>query len=201
MAVIAIPFDYDPDRDGESVIPIYLNDTDENGETICFGWIEAVVPIQEKLRALSRRVLGDVWRVSEVTDLAIHQLWRQYREDLGCHPSFRVYRTAKRAAHILEDPGGREHLSLNLSLDALEGYRRDALIADTADTERGYQTNLDIEWFEKKVREMGRKSELDAYRMLRAGYDWHEISQRIGERPNTLHRQFRRLVRRIADIM
>ena len=90
MAVIAIPFDYDPDRDGESVIPIYLNDTDENGETICFGWIEAVVPIQEKLRALSRRVLGDVWRVSEVTDLAIHQLWRQYRENVGCHPSFRV---------------------------------------------------------------------------------------------------------------
>ena len=186
MAVIAIPFDYDPERDGESVIPIYLDDTDENGETICFGWIEAVVPIQEKLRALSRRVLGDVWRVSEVTDLAIHQ---------------RVYRTATRMAHILEEPGGREHLALNLSLDALEGYRRDALITDTADTERGYQTNLDIEWFEKKVREMGRKSELDLYRMLRAGYDWHEISQRIGERPNTLHRRFRRLVRRIADIM
>ena len=201
MAVIAIPFDYDPDRDGESVIPIYLNDTDENGETICFGWIEAVIPIQEKLRALSRRVLGDVWRVSEVTDLAIHQLWRQYRNNIDSHASFRVYRTATRMAHILEDPGGREHLALNLSLDSLEGYRRDALIADTADTERGYQTNLDIEWFEKKVREMGRKSELDVYRMLRAGYDWHEISQRIGERPNTLHRRFRRLVRRIADIM
>ena len=69
------------------------------------------------------------------------------------------------------------------------------------DTEGGYQTNLDIEWFEKKVREMGRKGELDAYRMLRAGYDWHEIGQRTGEHPNTLHRRFRRLVRRIADIM
>ena len=42
------------------MIPIYLNDKDENGETICFGWIEAVVPIQEKLRALLRRVPGDV---------------------------------------------------------------------------------------------------------------------------------------------
>lgn len=178
-----------------------MNDTDENGETICFGWIEAVVPIQEKLRTLSRRVLGDVWRVSEVTDIAIHQFWRQYREGPGCHPSFRVYRTAKRAAHILEDPGGREHLARNLLLDALEGYRRDALIADTVDTERGYQANLDIGWLEKKVREMGRKSELDAYRMLRAGYDWHEISQRIGESPNTLHLRFQRLVRGIADIM
>lgn len=201
MAVIAIPFDYDSERDSESVIPIYLNDTDENGETISFGWIEAVVPIQEKLRDLSRRVLGDVWRVSEVTDLAIHQLWYQYRENLGPDPSFRVYRTAKRAAHSLEDPGGREHRALNLSLDALEEYRKDSLIGDAVDTERAYEMNLDIEWFEKKIRHMGRKSELDVYRLLRAGYCWHEIGQRMGERPNTLHRRFQRLVKRIADIM
>ena len=136
--------------------------------------------------------------MSEVTDLAIHQLWRQYREDLGCHPSFRVQ---DREKAVFLRSGGRAHLALNLSLDALEGYRRDALIGDTVDTERGYHTNLDIERFEKKVRQMGRKSELDTYRMLKAGYDWHEISQRIGEPPNTLHRRFRRLVRRIADIM
>ena len=28
---------------------------------------------------------------------------------------------------------------------------------------------------------MGRKGEFDVYRMLKAGYDWHEIGQRIGE--------------------
>jgi len=54
MAVITIPFDYDLQRDGGSVIPIYLNDTDDNGETIFFGWIEAVIPVQDKLRAVSR---------------------------------------------------------------------------------------------------------------------------------------------------
>src|SRR5271168_4139064 len=131
MAVITIPFDYDLQRDGGSVVPIYLNDTDDNGETILFGWIEAVVPVQDKLRALSRRVLGDVWRVSEVTDLTIHHLWHIHREDTGRNPSFRVYRAAKRTAHRLEDPGGREHLALNLSLDEIEGYRRDAIIGDT----------------------------------------------------------------------
>jgi hypothetical protein len=191
MAVITIPFDYDPQRDGESVVPIYLNDTDDNGETIFFGWIEAVVPIQDNLRALSRRVLGDVWRVSEVTDLAIHHLWRKHGENLGCHPGFRVYRTAKRMAHSLEDPGAREHLALNISLDALEEYRKDAMIGDTADTERGYQTNLDLERFEKRLKELGKGGEFEVYRMLRAGYCWHEIGQRIGERPNTLHRRFR----------
>jgi hypothetical protein len=104
IAVMAIPFDYDPERDGESVIPIYLNDKDENGETIllrmdrsrCSHSGEAESPVEES----SRRRL----RVSEVTDLAIHQLWREYREGLGCHPSFRRYRTAKRAAHILKIP-------------------------------------------------------------------------------------------------
>jgi hypothetical protein len=201
MAVITIPFDYDPRRDGESVVPIYLNDTDDNGETIFFGWIEAVVPIQENLRSLSRRVLGDVWRVSEVTDLAIHRLWHKHRENLGCHPGFLVYRTAKRTAHGLEDPGAREHLALNRSLDSLEQYRKDALIGDTADTERAYQTNLDIQRFEKKLRQLGKRGEFEMYRMLRAGYCWREIGQRAGERPNTLYRRFQRLLGRIADIV
>ena len=201
MSVITIPFDYDPRRDGESVVPIYLNDIDDNGETIFFGWIEAVVPIQENLRNLSRRVLGDVWRVSEVTDLAIHRLWNKHRENLGCHPGFRVYRTAKRAAHGLEDPGAREHLALNRSLDSLEQYRKDALIGDTADTESMYQTNLDIQRFEKMLRQLGNKGEFEVYRMLRAGYCWREIGQSVGERPNTIYRRFQRLLGRIAGIV
>jgi hypothetical protein len=79
MPVITIPFDYDPRRYSASLVPIYLNDTDDNGEIIFHGWIDAVVPVQDKLRALSRRVLGDVWRVSEVTDLTIHHLWHRHR--------------------------------------------------------------------------------------------------------------------------
>ena len=201
MAVITIPFDYDPQRDGESLVPIYLNDTDDNGETIFFGWIEAVVPIQDKLRALSRRVLGDVWRVSEVTDLTIHHLWHRHRDNLGCNPSFRVYTTAKRTAHGLEDPGARAHLALNLSLDALEEYRRDALIGDTADTEGAYRMSLDLQRFEGKLKALGKKRELEVYRLLRAGYYWHEIGQRVGENPNTVYRRFRRLLERIADIV
>jgi hypothetical protein len=201
MAVITIPFDYDPQRDGESVVPIYLNDRDDNGETIFFGWFEAVVPIQDKLKSLSRTVLGDVWRVSEVTDLAIHNLWRKRRENLGCHPGFRIFKTAKRMAHSLEDPGAREHLARNRSLDRLEQYREDALIADTADTEKAYQTSLDMERFEKRLRYLGNRGELEMYRMLRAGYCWQEIGQRVGEHPNTLHRRFRRLLRRIAHIV
>jgi hypothetical protein len=136
MAVITIPFDYDPQRDGGSVVPIYLNDTDDNGETIFFGWIEAVIPVQDKLRAVSRRVLGDVWRVSELTELTIHHLWQKYRENVGCNPSFRVIATAKRTAHSLEDPGARVHLALNISLDTIEEYRDYALIREMPISQR-----------------------------------------------------------------
>ena len=198
MAVITIPFDYDPQRDGGSVVPIYLNDTDDNGETIFFGWIEAVIPVQDKLRAVSRRVLGDVWRVSELTDLTIHHLWQKYRENVGCHPSFRVIATAKRTAHSLEDPGARVHLALNISLDTLEEYRDYALIRDTGNTERAYGTNLDLYRFEARLKELGRKDDFVVYRMLKAGYYWYEIGQRLGRHPNTLHRRFRRLLRSIA---
>jgi hypothetical protein len=198
MAVITIPFDYDPRRDGGSVVPIYLNDTDDNGETIFFGWIEAVIPVQDKLRAVSRRVLGDVWRVSELTDLTIHHLWQKYRENVGRNPSFRVYATAKRTAHGLEDPGARVHLALNISLDALEEYRDYALIRDTRDTESAYGTTLDLRRFEAKLKELGRKDEFEVYRMLKAGYYWYEIGQRLGKHPNTIYRRFRRLLRKIA---
>jgi DNA-directed RNA polymerase specialized sigma24 family protein len=199
MAVITVPFDYDPQRDGESVVPIYVNDTDDNGETIFFGWIEAVIPIQDKLRGLATRVLGDVWRVSELTDLTIHHLWRKYRNDLGSNPSFRLYTTAKRIAHSLEDPGARGHCALNISLDALEEYRKNALVGDTADTENKYRTYLDLERFETKLKELGKRDEFEVYMMLKAGYHWYEIAQRVGKRPNSVFRRFRRLLQRIAD--
>ena len=188
MPVITIPFDFDPHGDGESTVPIYLNDTDENGEKIFFGWIEAVVPIQDKLKALSRRILGDVWGVSELTDITIQHLWRRHRENLGPHPSYRVYRTARRKAHGLEDPAAHGHLAIHVSMDRLEGFRRDALLCDTPDTEHGYRSALDLQLFEKKLN----SEDLEIYRMLKAGYCWHEVAERIGRRPNTIHRRFSR---------
>lgn len=199
MALITIPFDYDPQKDGESVVPIYLNDTDKDGETIFFGWFEVVVRLHDRLTALSRRILGDVWRVSELTDLTVHRLWRRYRDNLGPNPGFRVYVTARRIAHSLEDPGARGHLLLNVSLDALEDYRKFA-VGDPNVTERAYCTDLDLERFEAKLKELGTRNEMDVYRMLKAGYYWHEIGQRVGERPNTVYRRFRRLLRKIASV-
>jgi DNA-binding NarL/FixJ family response regulator len=112
-----------------------------------------------------------------------------------------VYRTAKRTAHRLEDPGGREHLALNLSLDDLDGYRRDAIIGDTADTEGEYGLNLDLKRVEGRLKKMAKRDELEVYMMIRAGYHWYEIGERLGENPNTVYRRFRRMLQRISDFV
>jgi DNA-binding NarL/FixJ family response regulator len=96
-------------------------------------------------------------------------------------------------AHGLEDPAARGHLAIHVSMDRLEGFRRDALLCDTPDTEDGYRTALDLQLFERKLN----SEDLEIYRMLKAGYCWHEIGERIGRRPNTIHRRFSRTVRRI----
>jgi DNA-directed RNA polymerase specialized sigma24 family protein len=201
MPIITIPFDYDPQRHGESLVPIYLTDTDESGEQICFGWIEAVVPIQDRLKALSRRVLGDVWRVSELTELTVHHLWRQYKDNLGTHPSQRVYSTARRKAYGLEDPGARAHLGLNLSLDALEEYRKEAIVGNQINTESTLSRDLSFGRLEEKLKRMGKHQELEIYRLLRAGYRWREIGPQLDTNWNTAYRRFARLLSRIGGVV
>lgn len=199
MPVITIPFDYDPQKYDE--VPIFLNDTDDDGDKIFFGWIEAVVPVQDKLRSLARRVLQDVWRVSELTDVTLRYLWRTHRENLGPHPSFRVYRSANKQAHHLEDPGARVHCQLNFSLDWLDEYQLDSLVETDYGTESQLQRNLDLDRFESKLKQQGSRTELEVYRLLRAGYYWREIGPKVGERPNTIFRRFRRQILGIADIV
>jgi hypothetical protein len=76
MPVITIPFDYD-ERVHASVVPICVSDIDAEGSVIHPDWFEyGVLPVADKLRQISRRMLKDVWRVSEITEYAVHSVWR-----------------------------------------------------------------------------------------------------------------------------
>ena len=87
MAVITIPFDYDEKLHG-SVVPICINDTDSQGNVIHPDWFElGVEPIADRLRHVAHRVLHDVWRVSEVTERAVHSVWKNRGPDLGTDPA------------------------------------------------------------------------------------------------------------------
>jgi hypothetical protein len=199
MPVITIPFDYDPQKYDASLIPIFVDDTDDNGERIYFGWIEAVVPIQDKLRALSRRVLGDVWRVSELTEVSVHHLWGKYREEIGPNPSHRVYSTARRKAYCLEDPGSRLHLGKNVALESLDEYRRDALIAEYVTSNGSIERDYDLGKLESRMRQLGTEQDLVVYQMVKSGYHWREIGDNVQQNPNTLWRRFNRLLKRVRE--
>ncbi|HYO81128.1 MAG TPA: hypothetical protein VES20_06985, partial [Bryobacteraceae bacterium] len=72
-SVVNIPFGYDPDRD--RILPICLPARDDDGKPIAWGWFEAVARIENPLRNLTRRVLGDERYVSEVTETALKIVW------------------------------------------------------------------------------------------------------------------------------
>jgi hypothetical protein len=90
-----------------SIVPICIGDIDPDGNPIQRAWVEqGVVPIADPLRKIASRVLNDVWRVSEITEHAVHSLSRKHGGDLGDEPSLRVL---KRAHWYAEDlrVGGR----------------------------------------------------------------------------------------------
>ncbi len=97
--VVVIPWDY---IRKPAIVPICIRTVDANGSSVYRGWIDAVPPIAGPLRALAKNVLGDAWKVSELTEYAVHRLSAKYGEDLGDSPSKRIYSRARwHARHIL----------------------------------------------------------------------------------------------------
>src|SRR5688572_13425192 len=91
----------------ESVVPICIRSIDDLGKPIYRGWIEAVLPIADPLRNLARRILGDVWKVSELTEGSVHGLNARYGQELGRAPSGRIFGDAKWRALDLAAGGRR----------------------------------------------------------------------------------------------
>jgi hypothetical protein len=77
MEVVIIPFEYEKLSPAEqtAIVPICIKSTDEAGNPIDRGWFEAVARVQDPLRTLAKFWLDDVWRVSEITEAAVHTLW------------------------------------------------------------------------------------------------------------------------------
>ena len=90
-----------------SVVPICIGDIDPEGNPIHRAWVEqCVVPIADPLRKIATRVLNDVWRVSEITERAVHSLSRKHHGDLGVEPSLRVLKRAHWYAEDLASAAG-----------------------------------------------------------------------------------------------
>jgi hypothetical protein len=95
MALITIPFDYEQREDRDRIVPICVNDVDDEGRKVAWGWIEAVVPIADRAIGIAKRVLEDPFRVSELVEPSVHSLSRKHGENYGDEPQYRILRHVK----------------------------------------------------------------------------------------------------------
>jgi hypothetical protein len=157
MPVVTIPFGYEelPAEDRNSIVPICLPATDEDGRTIAWGWFEAVERIQTPLRHLARSCLGDVWRVSEVTESAVKTIWKAHGDHLGVSPSRRVYVQARWCAQDLKAGSARDRRGLNVALEELDDFLRGQILVDPCDYDSQYGQEIDLAILSQRLRENG----------------------------------------------
>ncbi len=194
MGFFVVPFDY-REESPPSIIPICIADTDSEGNPVNRAWVEqGVVPVADPLRSAARRELGDAWRVSEITEPAVHWLNRRHHGRLADDPSHRVLSQALSYAADLRVGGRRARRGADIELIAemLENLREerdpttDLLAKDTVDHLLGA---LD-------------RQGLHDIRTMAVMIMWdqppREFETKFQVSRNTLSRRFFRAIRRVA---
>jgi hypothetical protein len=196
-SVVNIPFGYDPDRD--RILPICLPARDDDGRPIAWGWFEAVARIENPLRNLSIRFLGEERYVSELTETALKIVWKNHGEDYGRSPSARIYRQAEWSARDMKVGGSeRDRRGLNVALEDLHEALRGTLLVDSRDYEREYNEEIDLAKVGALFKSRGLDDVEEILRHTRDGCTWKEIGERMNCDPNVAQRRFRRWVHRAA---
>ena len=208
MAVVTIPFDYDELDDPNSVVPICIEDTDRQGRKIAWGWFAAVVPIASRLRGLAQRRLDDEWRVSELAETSVHDIWYRHLNDFGLWPSARIWRHAKWKAEDLRVGGWRARQGIDKplpddeqALSSLVRYADPKALARLVPG-RDWDFSNEIErteFFAELVRRMKLRGDIQAGEildMLAHGMERAEVNAYFQKKPNTLTQNFHRAIRR-----
>jgi hypothetical protein len=197
MGVVIIPFDYEklPEFQRNAIVPICIASMDRHGNKIASIWFEqGVAPVREQLCNIARARLGDVRRVSELTEITVHKLWERHGENAGVWPCRRVLVRAMWEARDLAAGDSRWRINHTVPLvpDSLDtrvhGLKRDEQI---------YQQHLLLDLVERRI-EQDQHGEIGkVFRMLRQGYTWEEVAQQFGEqKPEALKKRFWRWIKR-----
>ncbi len=195
MAIIIIPFDYD-ERTHPSVVPIAVSDEDRAGNQIDHRLIvQGVVPVADPLRQLSHRILGDVHRVSEITEHAVQSLWRTHGPDFGDQPSVKVLSRAKSYAEDARYGGRRARRKMDVELfdSTLENLRNEH------DHVRAFHAKDTVDRLWAELDRLGLHDVRDMLLMMLRECDAQEFVARFGACRNTLSQRFYRGVRRAAQ--
>jgi hypothetical protein len=201
MGVVIIPFDYEQllESERKTIVPICISSVDRHGNPIAAVWFEkGVVPVQDQLRGLARIRLGDVQRVSELAEITVHKLWERHGENAGIWPSRRVLVRAMWEARDLAagNSAWRIKHTVSLAMDSLERDLYNNGIADPKHYEEIYQQQLLLDLVERRIAQDHRQEIREVFKMLRQGYSWDEIGQRLGDRkPEAVKKRFWRWMR------
>lgn len=198
-SVVNIPFGYDPDRD-RTILPICLPARDDDGKPIAWGWFEAVARIENPLRNLTIRILGDEIYVSELTETALKIVWRNHGENYGRSPSARIYRQAEWSARDLKVGGNeRDRRGLNVALEDLHEALLGTLLRDSCHYEDEYIWEMDLAKVSALFRSRGRDDIAEMLQHVRDGCKWKEVGTRMDCDPNVAQRKYRRWLKRAAQ--
>jgi hypothetical protein len=199
MQVVTIPFDYEERSPSEQarVVPICIKSTDEEDNPIDWGWFEAASCVQDPLRALAKSVLNDIWRASEITEAAIHNLWRKHGHRLGREPSRRVYAAAKWEARDRKAGSWQTRRRVLRAFDDLEEVVRKRVLVDPSNYGHVYDNELYFKELGEQLEAEGLDDVSEMLKLIRTGCTWDEIGRRLGKEPDTARIRFRRWTTKI----
>jgi hypothetical protein len=194
MGLVIVPQDYE--NLARDLAPIYIEDQDKSGEPINLEWVDlGVRPIHSELCHLTKRIVGDLWAVSEVAGNAVHGIWRDRGNDLGSDPWRQVQARAVWEAKDIRAGGWRFRKGCDKHLDDLDDRIRAAVTHDPRDYKRVYDMHLDIEALTRDEDEMLKRM----IGLHLRGWTWQEIGTALEQKPNTLRQKFLRWKHRIQN--
>ena len=194
MEIIIVPFDYKEELNS-SVVPICIGDIDSEGNPIYREWVErGVVPVADPLRKMGHRVLNDVWRVSELTERAVHSLSRKYGGNLGDDPSLRVLKRAHWYAEDLRAGGRRARRKTEVELFTAKLET----LQDQFDLVSDMVAKDTLDRLMEELKRQGLHDIREMVPMMLRDCDAHEFVSRFRKSRNTLSQRFYRGMRKAA---
>ena len=194
MEIIIVPFDYKEELNS-SVVPICIGDIDSEGNPIYREWVErGVVPVADPLRKMGHRVLNDVWRVSELTERAVHSLSRKYGGNLGDDPSLRVLKRAHWYAEDLRAGGRRARRKTEVELFTAKLET----LQDQFDLVSDVVAKDTLDRLMEELKRQGLHDIREMVPMMLRDCDAHEFVSRFRKSRNTLSQRFYRGMRKAA---
>ena len=158
------------------------------------GVDRGVVPVADQLRKISKRVLNDVWRVSELTERSVHSLSRKHGGDLGDDPTLRVLKLAHWYAEDLRVGGRRVRRKTEVELLATKLET----LQDQFDLVSDLAAKNTLDRLMEELDRQGLHDIREMVPMMLRGCDAREFVSRFQKSRNTISQRFYRGMRRAA---